>query len=60
MEPEAILTLMVVAGVLLSLAATRVPADLVLMAALAFLVISGILTPPEALAGFANTGVTAP
>lgn len=57
MEPEAILTLMVVAGVLLSLAATRVPADLVLMAALAFLVISGILTPPEALAGFANTGV---
>lgn len=57
MEPEAILTMMVVAAVLFSLAATRIPADLVLMAALAFLVISGILSPAEALAGFANTGV---
>ncbi|WP_079202264.1 SLC13 family permease [Pseudomonas sp. CC6-YY-74] len=57
MELQAILTLVIVAGVLLSLAAARIPADLVLMAALAFLVISGILTPSEALAGFANTGV---
>lgn len=57
MEFEAYLTLGVVAGVMFSLAATRIPADLILMAALAFLVVSGILTAPEALTGFANTGV---
>lgn len=57
MEREALLTLAVVASVMLSLAATRVSADLILMAALAFLVISGILTTSEALSGFANTGV---
>lgn len=57
MELDAILILLVVAAVLVSLAATRIPADLILMAALTFLVISGILTPSEALAGFANTGV---
>lgn len=54
---DAILTLAVVGCVLLSLATTRVPADLILMAALAFLVIAGILTPELALSGFANTGV---
>lgn len=57
MEREALLTMGVVTGVLLSLAATRISADLILMAALTFLVISGILSAPEALAGFANTGV---
>lgn len=57
MEPNAVLTLLVVFCVLLSLAITRIPADLILMAALSFLVISGTLSPPEALAGFANPGV---
>ena len=57
MELNAILTLLVVFFVLLSLAITRIPADLLLMAALSFLVISGILTPSGALAGFANPGV---
>ncbi|MGI3130182.1 SLC13 family permease [Halopseudomonas pachastrellae] len=57
MELDAVVVLLTVVGVLLALAASRVPADLVLMAALAFLVISGILAPPQALAGFANTGV---
>ncbi|WP_312571557.1 SLC13 family permease [Stutzerimonas balearica] len=57
MEPNAVLTLLVVFCVLLSLAITRIPADLILMAALSFLVISGILSPVEALAGFANQGV---
>lgn len=57
MEREALLTMGVVASVLISLAVTRISADLILMAALTFLVISGILTAPEALAGFANTGV---
>ncbi|WP_339846540.1 SLC13 family permease [uncultured Halopseudomonas sp.] len=57
MELNAIFTLITVGVVLVSLAATRIPADLVLMGALAFLVISGILSAPQALAGFANTGV---
>jgi len=57
LEPNAVLTLLVVFCVLLSLAITRIPADLILMAALSFLVISGVLSPPEALAGFANPGV---
>jgi len=57
LEPNAVLTLLVVFCVLLSLAITRIPADLILMAALSFLVISGILSPVEALAGFANQGV---
>lgn len=57
MEREAILTIGVVASVLFALAVTGISADLILMAALAFLVITGILTAPEALAGFANTGV---
>jgi len=57
LEREAILTIGVVASVLFALAVTGISADLILMAALAFLVITGILTAPEALAGFANTGV---
>jgi len=57
LELNAVLTLLVVFFVLLSLAVTRVPTDLLLMAALSFLVIGGILTPSEALAGFANPGV---
>ncbi len=57
MPIEAIFTLLVIASVLGMLALTRVAPDMILMAALAFLVVSGILTPPEALAGFANPGV---
>ncbi|NWO57704.1 SLC13 family permease [Chromohalobacter israelensis] len=57
MEPAALTTLALIFSVLACLALTRVAPDVVLMAALAFLVISGILTPSEALAGFANPGV---
>jgi len=57
MDWQAILTLLTLVTVLSSLALTRVSADLVLMAALAFLLISGILAPAEALVGFANPGV---
>lgn len=57
MEWEAILTLATLFVVLGSLVLTRVSADLVLMAALAFLLITGVLTPVGALAGFANPGV---
>nr|WP_297458448.1 SLC13 family permease [uncultured Halomonas sp.] len=57
MELFALLTLAVIVAVLATLALTRIAADVILMTALTFLVISGILTPEEALAGFANTGV---
>ncbi|WP_419308088.1 SLC13 family permease [Chromohalobacter israelensis] len=57
MELSAFLTLATVLSVLATLVITRIAPDVVLMAALAFLVISGILTPSEALAGFANPGV---
>ncbi|MEH6649447.1 MAG: SLC13 family permease [Motiliproteus sp.] len=57
MEWDAFLTLTTVAIVLLALAATRISADIVLMAALAFLVIVGVLSPVQSLAGFGNTGV---
>ena len=57
MEWQGIVTLITLFAVLSSLALTRVSADLILMAALAFLLISGILGPAEALAGFGNPGV---
>ena len=57
MQADAYLTLALVVSVLITLAFTRISADVVLMAALAMLVVTGILTPTEALQGFANTGV---
>ena len=57
MEWQGILTLITLFVVLSALALTRVSADLILMAALAFLLITGILGPAEALAGFGNPGV---
>lgn len=57
MAYDALLTLATVLTVLVVLATNRVPADLLLMAALAFLVITGILSPGQALSGFANPGV---
>ena len=54
---EALVTLLTLAAVLGALVITRVSADLVLMAAMAFLLITGILGPAQALAGFANPGV---
>ena len=57
MEWQGVLTLITLFSVLSALVFTRVAADLVLMAALAFLLISGILGPVEALAGFGNPGV---
>jgi len=57
MEWQGVFTLMMLAGVLSTLALTRVSADLVLMAALALLLVFGVLGPVDALAGFANPGV---
>lgn len=54
---EALFTLGIVVSVLIALAMSRVAPDTILMAALAVLMISGILTPGEALAGFGNPGV---
>lgn len=57
MQADAYFTLALVVSALITLAFTRISPDVVLMAALAFLVVSGILTPAEALQGFANQGV---
>jgi len=57
MDWHAVLTLFTLTGVLSTLAFTRIPADLVLISALALLLIAGVLDPPGALAGFGNPGV---
>ncbi|UDL03843.1 SLC13 family permease [Marinobacter sp. CA1] len=57
MEFPALFTLLLLVLVLATLVCTRVSADLVLMAALAVLLISGVLTPEQALVGFSNPGV---
>jgi di/tricarboxylate transporter len=57
MEWQGIFTLATLFSVLSTLMLTRLSADLVLMSALALLLIVGILTPAEALAGFGNPGV---
>jgi di/tricarboxylate transporter len=54
---EAWLTLGVVLLVLGLLAFSQIAADLVLLSGLAVLFLSGVLTAPEALAGFANEGM---
>ncbi|MED5501392.1 MAG: hypothetical protein VX950_11170 [Pseudomonadota bacterium] len=48
----ALMTLALVIAVLIALALTRIAPDVILMAAMAFLVAVGILSPGEALAGF--------
>ncbi|MDA0791266.1 MAG: SLC13 family permease [Proteobacteria bacterium] len=57
MSWEGWLSVMVVLGVLLSLALTRVGPHMITMAALTVLSISGVLAPAEALSGFANPGL---
>jgi di/tricarboxylate transporter len=54
---EAYLTLFFVVCVMCLLALTKTPADMVLMAALGGLLISGVLTLADAFSGFANTGL---
>ena len=57
MPLDALFVLGLILAVLLSLAITSISADVILMSALGVLLISGILTPQEALVGFSNTGV---
>lgn len=57
MSWEAIVAILTVLAVLGMLALSKVAADLILMAALIFLLVTGILEPNEAFAGFGNTGL---
>jgi len=57
LSPEAIFTVGIVLLVLIALASNKAPADATLMAAVAVLIITGVLLPSEALIGFSNTGV---
>ncbi|MFO0947678.1 MAG: SLC13 family permease [Planctomycetota bacterium] len=54
---QAWLTLFVLGLVLITLAATSIAPDAVFLGGLTILVVSGVLTMPEALAGFSNEGV---
>lgn len=54
---EGILSTLLVVGVLGFLALSRITPDLILMAALVILLVSGVVTPEEAFAGFGNTGL---
>ncbi|ALO47266.1 SLC13 family permease [Pseudohongiella spirulinae] len=57
MEWQAFLAVTATLGVLVTLISTRLAPHVVLMTALAVLSLSGVLTPTEALAGFANPGL---
>ncbi|MDR5907805.1 SLC13 family permease [Franzmannia qiaohouensis] len=57
MEISAVITLVTVVAVLGTLAFTRIAPDIILMGAMGFLIVSGILSPGEALVGFSNPGV---
>src|SRR5690625_1596549 len=57
MTIAATITVAVVLGILLILATTRIAPDLVFLAGLAILLVSGVLDPAEAFAGFSNEGV---
>jgi di/tricarboxylate transporter len=57
MTPDAWLTIAVVAAVPLSLAASRIAPDLILVGALTVLIVAGVLSPAEALLGLSNPGL---
>src|SRR3972149_2468870 len=54
---DAWLTISVVIPTLACLVGTRLAPDAVLMAALTFLIVTGVLEPGEGLAGFGNEGL---
>lgn len=57
MELQGVLTLMTLFSVLVTLIFTRFQPDVVMVSAMAFLLIVGILGPAEAFAGFGNPGI---
>lgn len=56
-EWQAVITLGLVVGVLVAMATSKIAADVLMMTVLSALLVLGILTPAEALTGFANPGV---
>ena len=56
MGPEALLTVVVMLACGAGLLLTRIAPDAILMAGLAVLLITGVVSPGEGLAGFANSG----
>ena len=54
---DMIITLAIIGAVFIALIATRIAADVILMAAMSCLIILGVLNIGEGLAGFANPGV---
>lgn len=57
MSVDIVLTLLILLGVLVALASNRVPADVTLVGALVLVLVLGIVSPAEALAGFSNPGL---
>lgn len=57
MTPDIAITLGTIVAVLALLASNRFPADATLMAAMAVLVLTQVISPSDALMGFANTGL---
>lgn len=57
MSLEAYFSLGLVACVLGALATNRFPTDAILVGAMALLIVTGVLSPQQALAGFGNSGV---
>jgi di/tricarboxylate transporter len=57
MSFEAWITLTVVVGTLTTLVATRLPADVTLVGAVTILLLSGVISPAQALSGFGNEGL---
>ncbi|CAN5251560.1 SLC13 family permease [soil metagenome] len=57
MSPDAWLTLSVLIGCIAGLLLTRVAPDMLLTAGLVFLLLAGVVTPSEAVSGFANEGM---
>jgi len=56
MGPDAVMTLAVMGGCAAALLLTRIAPDAILVAGLAVLLISGVVSPADGLAGFANPG----
>ena len=54
---EAWFTVAVIGGCFAALVTNRVPADIVMMGGLTLLLVTGVLTAPEALSGLANEGM---
>ena len=56
LSQDMVVTLAVLAGLLYGLVRDR-PADLLFLGAVVLLAVAGVITPDEALSGFANSGV---